>query len=65
MILAITATIGVDGNTSNTWVRHAQFSILNSETLADTLHLYKALILAEQTILSPRECDAIRRFFGA
>lgn len=41
---------------------HAQFSILNSDTLVDTLKDYKALILAEQSILNPRECDAIRRF---
>ena len=41
---------------------HAQFSILNSETLADTLQDYKALVIAEQTILRPKECEAIRRF---
>jgi hypothetical protein len=41
---------------------HAQFNILNSETLVDTLAGYRALILPEQRILSPRECDAIRRF---
>ncbi|HEY3454159.1 MAG TPA: alpha-amylase family protein [Bryobacteraceae bacterium] len=41
---------------------HAQFSILNSETLAATLQDYKALVLAEQIILNPKECEAIRRF---
>lgn len=44
---------------------HAQFSILNSETLVDTLDEYQALILPEQCILSTKECDAIRRFVTA
>jgi len=41
---------------------HAQFVILNSETLIETLQDYKALVIAEQTILNQKECDAIRRF---
>ena len=41
---------------------HTQFAILNSDLLAETLAEYRALVLAEQTILSARECDAIRRF---
>ena len=41
---------------------HAQFAILNSETLVETLKDYKALVLPEQSILSPKECEAIRRF---
>jgi hypothetical protein len=41
---------------------HAQFSILNSDTLIETLKDYKALVLPEQSILSPKECAAIRRF---
>ena len=44
---------------------HAQFSIVNSETLAETLQDYKALVLAEQTILSPKECTAIQQFVKA
>lgn len=41
---------------------HAQFAILNSETLAETLADYRALVLPEQCILSAGECDAVRRF---
>ena len=41
---------------------HAQFAILNSETLVESLAEYRALVLPEQCILSERECDAIRRF---
>lgn len=41
---------------------HVQFSILNSDTLIETLKDYKALVLPEQSILSPKECEAIRRF---
>jgi hypothetical protein len=41
---------------------HTQFSILNSETLVETLGEYGALILPEQRVLSDRECDAVRRF---
>jgi Hypothetical glycosyl hydrolase 6/Beta-galactosidase trimerisation domain len=41
---------------------HAAFSILNSETLIETLKDYQALVIAEQTILNQKECDAIRRF---
>ena len=41
---------------------HAQFSILNRETLVDTLQDYRALVLAEQAILNPKECAAIRQF---
>lgn len=40
----------------------AQFSVINSETLLETLQDYKALILAEQCVLSDKECAAIRRF---
>jgi hypothetical protein len=41
---------------------HAQFGILNSEGLVETLADYKALVIPEQCILSAPECDAIRRF---
>jgi hypothetical protein len=41
---------------------HAQFGILNSEGLVDSLADYKVLVLPEQCILSAQECDAIRRF---
>ena len=44
---------------------HAQFSILNSELMAETLGDYRALVLPEQCILSDRECEAIRRFVAA
>ena len=41
---------------------HVQNAILNSEGLVDTLADYRALILADQRILSEDECNAIRRF---
>lgn len=41
---------------------HVQTAILNSDTLSDTLGEYRALVLADQRILSQREGDAIRRF---
>jgi len=41
---------------------HVQTAILNSGVLVDTLHEYRALVLADQRILSDRECEAIRRF---
>ncbi len=44
---------------------HAQFGILNSEGLVETLADYKALVIPEQCILSAPECDAIRRFVRA
>jgi hypothetical protein len=44
---------------------HAQFGILNSEGLVDSLSDYKVLIVPEQSILSARECDAIRAFLKA
>jgi hypothetical protein len=44
---------------------HAQFGILNSETLVETLSDYRALILPEQRILNGTECEAIRRFVEA
>ena len=44
---------------------HAPFSILNSDTLIATLSNYQLLVLPEQSILSPPECDAIRRFVRA
>ena len=44
---------------------HAQFGILNSETLVETLGGYRALILPEQRILNAGECDAIRGFVEA
>jgi len=44
---------------------HTQFSILNSESLTEMLQDFRALVLPEQVILSPRECDAIRRFVQA
>ena len=44
---------------------HVQFGILNSDTLAATLGDYRVLILPEQSILSPRECEAIRNFVRA
>ena len=43
---------------------HVQTAILNSTVLADTLGQYGALVLADQRILSGRECEAIRRFVG-
>jgi Beta-galactosidase trimerisation domain len=39
-----------------------QMNILNTGVLVDTLGEYRALVLADQRILSDRECDAIRRF---
>jgi hypothetical protein len=44
---------------------HAQFSLLNPQTLAATLSEYKALILPEAGALTPPEVDAIRKFDGA
>lgn len=44
---------------------HAQFSIVNSELLAETLQEYRALVLPEQCILGDLECEAIRRFVSA
>jgi hypothetical protein len=41
---------------------HAQFAILNSDTLVETLKDYAALVIPEQSILNQKECDAIRRF---
>src|SRR5581483_9139026 len=41
---------------------HIQFSILNSETLVETLRDYKALIVPEQSALSDDEVKAIRDF---
>ena len=41
---------------------HVQANILNSETLPQTLGDYRALLLADQRILSEAECDAIRTF---
>jgi hypothetical protein len=39
--------------------------ILNSDTLPEALGEYRALILADQRILSPREVEAIRAFVAA
>ena len=44
---------------------HAQFAILNSENLVETLSQYKALAIPEQVILNARECEAIRHFVRA
>jgi hypothetical protein len=44
---------------------HAQFSLLNPQTLAATLPEYKALILPEPGELTPAEISAIRKFDGA
>ncbi len=44
---------------------HAQFGILNSEGLVETLADYKVLVIPEQCILSAKECDSIRRFVRA
>ncbi|MCC7262756.1 MAG: beta-galactosidase trimerization domain-containing protein [Candidatus Latescibacteria bacterium] len=44
---------------------HVQLAILNSDTLPEALGEYRALILADQRILSPRECEAIRAFVAA
>lgn len=44
---------------------HVQMAILNSDTLPGALGEYRALILADQRILSPRECEAIRAFVAA
>ena len=41
---------------------HVQVGILNSETLPQAVGQYRALILADQRILSEAECDAIRTF---
>jgi hypothetical protein len=41
---------------------HVQFSILNSDTLPGALGEYRALVLADQRILGPAECEAIRAF---
>ena len=41
---------------------HVQMSILNSEILPQALGEYRALILADQRILSDAECEAIRSF---
>jgi hypothetical protein len=60
-----TPTPGVAGAHKMLVEEHAQFSILNSETLVDSLSRYRALIVPEQRILGPRECEAIRRFVEA
>ena len=44
---------------------HAQFSLVNPQTLASTLSEYKALILPEAGPLTADEVDAIRNFDGA
>src|SRR5205814_889425 len=41
---------------------HVAFGILNSDQLIDSLANYRLLILPEQSILTARECDAIRTF---
>ena len=41
---------------------HVQLSILNSEILPQALGEYRALVLADQRILSAAECEAIRVF---
>lgn len=41
---------------------HVQTALLNSDTLPEALDQYRALILADQRILSDRECEAIRHF---
>jgi hypothetical protein len=43
---------------------HAQFSLLNPETLASTLSEYRAVILPEEGGLTPAEEDAVRKFGG-
>ena len=44
---------------------HAQFGIVNSEGLLESLGDYKALLVPEQSILSDKECAAIRKFVSA
>ena len=41
---------------------HVQFLIPNSETLLESLSGYRALVLADQRIVSAPECEAIRSF---
>jgi hypothetical protein len=59
------ASAGVAGAHKALVEEHVQFSILNSETLTETLGEYQVLILPEQCILSAQECEAIRRFVTA
>jgi putative glycosyl hydrolase-like family 6 (GHL6) protein/glycosyl hydrolase family 42 (putative beta-galactosidase) len=56
------SSAGVAGAHKALVEEHAQFGILNSEGLVESLADYKVLVLPEQCILGPRECDAIRRF---
>jgi hypothetical protein len=41
---------------------HIAFGIVNSDGLIDSLPNYRVLVLPEQSVLTPRECDAIRTF---
>ena len=41
---------------------HVQMSIPNCDAFIKTIHEYKAIILADQRILSKQECEEIRKF---
>jgi len=56
------ASLGVAGAHRALVEDHVQFSIVNSETLVESLDGYGALVVPEQRVLNDRECEAVRRF---